>query len=108
MDNVVYRLAFAPSRKAARQLVKHRHFLVNGKIVDIPSYLLDDGDVVTVREKSKKLDVIHNSLRRTKDNVYNWLSIDKATLAGTFISVPEREDVPLNANEQLIIELYSK
>ena len=108
LDNVVYRLAFAPSRKAARQLVKHRHFLVNGKIVDIPSYLLDDGDVVTVREKSKKLDVIHNSLRRTKDNVYNWLSIDKATLAGTFISVPEREDVPLNANEQLIIELYSK
>ena len=63
---------------------------------------------MTVREKSKKLDVIHNSLRRTKDNVYTWLSIDKATLAGTFINVPEREDIPLNANEQLIIELYSK
>ena len=108
LDNVVYRLGFAPSRKSARQLVLHRHFLVNGGIVDIPSYILRPGDVVTVREKSKKLDAIHNSLRRTKDSVYNWLSVDKATLSGTFLQVPEREDIPLNANEQLIVELYSK
>ncbi|MEG8946826.1 30S ribosomal protein S4 [Rosettibacter firmus] len=108
LDNVVYRLGFAPSRKAARQLILHRHFTVNNKIVNIPSYLLSPGDVVAVREKSKKLDVIHNSLRRTKDNLYSWLSVDKATLSGTFINIPEREEIPLNANEQLIVELYSK
>ncbi len=108
LDNVVYRLGFAPSRKAARQLVLHMHFMVNNRVVDIPSFLLAPGDIVTVREKSKKLDAIHNSLRRTKDNVFNWLSIDKATLSGTFINMPEREDIPLNANEQLIVELYSK
>ena len=108
LDNVVFRLGFAPSRKSARQLVLHRHFLVNGHLVDVPSFLLAPGDVVTVKEKSKKLDTIHNSLRRTKDNVYGWLSIDKATLSGTFLNIPEREDVPLQANEQLIVELYSK
>jgi small subunit ribosomal protein S4 len=108
LDNVVFRLGFAPSRKSARQLVLHRHFLVNGQMVDVPSFLLAPGDVVTVKEKSKKLDAIHNSLRRTKDNVYGWLSIDKATLSGTFLNIPEREDVPLQANEQLIVELYSK
>jgi len=108
LDNVIFRLGFASSRKAARQLVLHRHFMVNNQIVDVPSFSLAPGDTVTVREKSKKLDTIHNSLRRTKDNVYNWLSIDKASLSGTFLSVPEREDIPLNANEQLIVELYSK
>jgi len=108
MDNVVYRLGFAPSRKAARQLVLHKHFMVNNRVVDIPSYLLEPGDVITVRDKSKKLDAIHNSLRRTKDNVYVWLTVDKATLSGTFVNVPEREDIPLTANEQLIVELYSK
>ena len=108
LDNVIFRLGFAPSRKAARQLVLHRHFTVNNQIVDIPSYSLAPGDVIAVREKSKKLDAIHNSLRRTKDNVYNWLSIDKAALTGTFLSIPEREEIPLNANEQLIVELYSK
>jgi small subunit ribosomal protein S4 len=108
LDNVVYRLGFAPSRKAARQLVLHRHFLVNGKIVNIPSYLLSPGDVVSVREKSKKLDVIHHSLGRTKDNLYNWLSVDKANLQGTFLNMPERDEIPLEANEQLVVELYSK
>lgn len=108
LDNVIFRLGFAPSRKAARQLVLHRHFTVNNQIVDIPSYSLAPGDVIAVREKSKKLDAIHNSLRRTKDNIYNWLSIDKAALTGTFLSIPEREEIPLNANEQLIVELYSK
>jgi small subunit ribosomal protein S4 len=108
LDNVIFRLGFASSRKAARQLVLHRHFMVNNLIVDVPSFSLSPGDTVLVREKSKKLDIIHNSLRRTKDNVYNWLSIDKASLSGTFLSIPEREDIPLNANEQLIVELYSK
>jgi small subunit ribosomal protein S4 len=108
LDNIVFRLGFAPSRKAARQLILHRHFLINGHLVDIPSYLVAPGDVVTVKDKSKKLDAIHNSLRRTKDNVYGWLSVDKATLSGTFLNLPEREDIPLIANEQLIVELYSK
>jgi small subunit ribosomal protein S4 len=108
LDNTVYRLGFSSSRKAARQLILHRHIIVNGKIVNIPSYVLNPGDVISVKEKSKKLDVIHNSLRRSKDNVYNWLSIDKASLSGTFMQVPEREEIPMNANEQLIVELYSK
>ncbi|MCK9282094.1 MAG: 30S ribosomal protein S4 [Melioribacteraceae bacterium] len=108
LDNTVYRLGFAPSRKAARQLIIHRHFTVNSTLVDIPSYLLKAGDKISVRDNSKKLDVIHNSLRKTKDNVYNWLTVDKAALSGSFIQIPEREDIPLTANEQLIVELYSK
>lgn len=108
LDNVVFRLGFAPSRKAARQLVLHRHFLVNGKPVNIPSYLLNPGDIISVRDKSKKLDAIHNSLRRTKEKMYPWLEVEKASLTGTFVQLPEREEIPLNANEQLIVELYSK
>lgn len=108
-DNVLYRMGLAPSRKAARQLVLHRHFLVNNKIVDIPSYLLNPGDVVQVRDKSKKLEIIHASMKRMKDNaMLPWLSLDKASMTGTFLNVPERADIPLNANEQLIVELYSK
>lgn len=107
-DNVVYRLGFASSRKQARQLIKHRHFEINDKLVDIPSYLLAAGDVVKVRDKSKKLDAIHNSLKRVKDSTYSWLTIDKASLSGTFLQIPERAEVPLNANEQLVVELYSK
>ena len=107
-DNVVYRLGFASSRKQARQLIKHRHFEINDKLVDIPSYLLTSGDIVKVRDKSKKLDAIHDSLKRVKDNTYAWLTIDKASLSGTFLQVPERAEVPLNANEQLVVELYSK
>ncbi len=108
-DNVLYRMGLAPSRKAARQLVLHRHFLVNNRIVDVPSYLLSPGDVVQVRDKSKKLDIIHSSMKRMKDNaMLPWLSLDKASMTGTFLNVPERADIPLNANEQLIVELYSK
>ncbi|MCK9424774.1 MAG: 30S ribosomal protein S4 [Ignavibacteriaceae bacterium] len=107
-DNVVYRLGLASSRKSARQLIRHRHVMINDRLVDIPSYILKAGDVIKVRDKSKKLDIIHNSLKRVKDNVYSWLSIDKATLSGTYLQVPERADVPLNANEQLVVELYSK
>lgn len=108
LDNTVYRLGFASSRKAARQLILHRHVLVNNRIVNIPSFLLSGGDHISIKEKSKKMDSIHNSLRRTKDNMYAWLSLDKATLTGTFNQKPEREEVPLNANEQLVVELYSK
>ena len=101
-DNVVFRLGFASSRKQARQLIKHRHFLINDKLVDIPSYLLTEGDIIKVKEKSKKLDAIHNSLKRIKDSTYGWLSTDKAALSGTFLQIPERSEVPLNANEQLV------
>jgi small subunit ribosomal protein S4 len=107
-DNVVYRLGFAASRKQARQLIRHRHFMINDRLVDIPSYSLSAGDVLKLKEKSKKLDTIHSSLKRVKDSTYSWLTVDKANLLGTFVQVPEREDIPLNANEQLVVELYSK
>lgn len=109
LDNVVFRLGFAPSRKSARQLVLHRHFTVNNEIVNVPSFLVKAGDVIQVREHSKKLELIHSSMKRVKDNALSsWLSLDKANLSGTFLTVPERVDVPLSANEQLIVELYSK
>ena len=107
-DNVIYRLGFAASRKQARQLIRHRHFMINDRLVDIPSYTLSAGDVLKLREKSKKMDTIHNSLKRVKDSTYSWLTVDKANLLGTFVQVPEREEIPLNANEQLVVELYSK
>ncbi len=108
LDNVVYRIGFASSRKQARQLIRHRHVIVNDRLVDIPSYILTAGDIIKIKEKSKKLDLIHNSLKRVRDNTYSWISVDKASLSGTFLQVPERVDVPLNANEQLVVELYSK
>ena len=108
LDNVVFRIGFASSRKQARQLIRHRHVIVNDRLVDIPSYILSAGDIIKIKEKSKKLDAIHSSLRRVKDSTYSWLSIDKASLSGTFLQVPDRVDVPLNANEQLVVELYSK
>ncbi|MBW7888670.1 MAG: 30S ribosomal protein S4 [Bacteroidetes bacterium] len=108
-DNVIYRLGFAPSRKAARQLIMHGHFSINSNKVDIPSYLLATGDVVKVNEKSKKLDIIHDAMKKVKDaSMYPWLSLDKAAMTGTFLQIPERADIPLNANEQLVVELYSK
>jgi len=108
LDNVVFRLGFASSRKQARQLIRHRHVIVNNHLVDIPSYILNAGDIIKIKDKSKKLDAIHSSLKRVKDSTYSWLSIDKASLSGTFLQVPDRVDVPLNANEQLVVELYSK
>jgi small subunit ribosomal protein S4 len=109
LDNVVYRMGFAPSRKAARQLITHGHFMVNNKQVDIPSYLMKAGDTIQVREKSKKLEILHSSMKRMKDTaMLPWLSLDKAAMVGTFLTVPERADIPLNADEQLIVELYSK
>lgn len=109
LDNTIYRLGLAPSRKTARQLITHGHILVNNKSVDIPSYLLKGGDTIQVRDKSKKLDVFHSSMKRMKDNaMLPWLSLDKAAMSGTFLNIPERSDIPLNADEQLIVELYSK
>jgi small subunit ribosomal protein S4 len=109
LDNTVYRLGFAPSRKAGRQMITHGHFLVNDRPVDIPSYLLRPGDVIRVRERSKQLDLIHASMKRMKDTaMLPWLTLDKAAMTGTFLNVPERADIPLNADEQLIVELYSK
>lgn len=108
LDNTVYRLGFAMSRAQARQLVLHRHFTVNGKSVNIPSYSLKPGDVISVRQNSKKMDVFHNALRIRKSNPYEWIEVEKANLSGTFVSIPEREEIPVNVNEQLIVELYSK
>ena len=108
-DNVVYRLGLAPSRKSARQLIKHRHFTINSSIVDIPSYLLKKGDIIKVRDKSKKLDIIHDSMKKMKDGTqYSWLSLDKANMEGTFVDIPERSDIPVSVNETFIVELYSK
>ncbi len=109
LDNVVYRMGFAPSRKAGRQLIVHGHLMVNNKVVNIPSYILNPGDVIQIRDKSKKMDMIHSSMKRMKDSaMLPWLSLDKAGMSGTFLNVPERADIPLNANEQLVVELYSK
>jgi small subunit ribosomal protein S4 len=110
LDNVVYRLNLASSRKAARQLILHRHITVNGQIVNIPSFLVSPGDSIQVKESSRKLEIIHESLKRTRGDMAtpNWLALDKSNLTGTFLAVPERADIPLNANEQLIVELYSK
>ncbi|HMS34906.1 MAG TPA: 30S ribosomal protein S4 [Ignavibacteria bacterium] len=108
-DNTIYRLGLAPSRKAARQLILHRHFTVNGNVVNIPSYLLKSGDSIQVRDKSKKLEMIHDSMKRIKDNMLvSWLTLDKANMKGVFMKEPDRAEVPFIANEQLIVELYSK
>ncbi|MBE0423651.1 MAG: 30S ribosomal protein S4 [Lutibacter sp.] len=107
LDNVVYRMGIAPSRSAARQLVSHRHITVNGELVNIPSYSLNAGDVVAVREKSKSLLAIENSLANRSD-VYEWISWNSETKQGNFVSVPERIQIPENIKEQLIVELYSK
>ena len=109
LDNVVFRLGFAPSRKAARQLITHRHFDVNGRVVNVPSYITREGDVIEVREKAKKMEVIHASMRRVKtDNGITWLELDKASMQGKVVEIPEREQIPLNVREQLVVELYSK
>ena len=109
LDNTLYRLGLAPSRKSARQLVLHRHLTVNDKVVDRPSYLLKSGDVIKVREASKKLPIFHDAMKRMKDNMLMpWLSLDKANMTGTYLKSPDREEVPFIGNEQLIVELYSK
>ena len=107
LDNVAYRMGLSPSRSGARQLVSHRHITVNGGIVNIPSYQLKAGDVVAVREKSKSLESIGNSLANSS-KVYEWITWNTDTKNGTYVSVPERIQIPENINEQFIVELYSK
>jgi small subunit ribosomal protein S4 len=109
LDNVAFRLGFAPSRKAARQLVRHRHVAVNGRPVDIPSYQVSPGDTIQIREKSRQLPLIHDALKRMGEGrQLPWLSVDKVNLSGSLLEHPKREDIPTPVDEQLIIELYSK
>ena len=109
LDNMIYRLGFAPSRKSARQLVRHRHIAVNGRTVDIPSFQVSPGDTVQVREKSRQLQLVHDALKRTGDAGQSaWLSVDKVNLSGTLVEYPKRDDIPTPVEEQLIVELYSK
>lgn len=108
LDNIVYRLGLAPTRAAARQLVSHRHIIVDGKVVNIPSYSVRPGQVVAVREKSKSLEVIANSLSGFNHAKYPWLEWNEAELSGKYLSIPPREEIPENIKEQLIVELYSK
>ncbi len=108
LDNVVFRLGIAPTRSGARQLVSHRHITVNGKIVNIPSYILRPGDIIAVREKSKSLEAISDSMSGSYRSASPWLEWDSSQMAGKFMNRPEREEIPENIKEQLIVELYSK
>ena len=107
LDNIVYRLGIAPTRRGARQLVSHRHITVNGSVVNIPSYRLCEGDVVGVREKSKSLEVVTASLSNNNQK-HDWLSWDTQAMSGTMINIPSRDQIPENIKESLIVELYSK
>ena len=107
LDNVVYRFGIAPTRSAARQLVGHRHIVVNGEVVNIPSYQVKPGDIVGVRERSKSLEVIVNSLEG-RGNRFSWMEWDAEKMNGRFLNLPPREEIPENIKEQLIVELYSK
>ncbi len=108
LDNTVFRLGIAPTRRAARQLVLHKHIEVNGEIVNISSYTLKPGDIVGVRERSKSLESITNSLALQSARKYNWLEWDMNEMTGKIVNLPPRQDIPENINEQLIVELYSK
>lgn len=107
LDNTIYRLGFAASRAQARQLVIHKHISVNGHIVNVPSYTLKPGDKVGLRERSKNLTVVQDSLSK-RGKKFNWLVLDEKAVEGTFVEFPERDQIPENINEQLIVELYSK
>ncbi len=108
LDNLVFRLGLAPTRDAARQLVSHRHIVVDGKVVNIPSYSVKPGQVIGVREKAKSLEVITDALAGFNHSKYPWLEWDQTTLSGKLLHTPERADIPENITEQLIVELYSK
>ena len=107
LDNVVYRMGISPTRAGARQLVSHRHITVNGKVVNVPSYTLNEGDIVGVREKSKSLVAINDSLASAHRS-YSWIEWDNEKKEGKFLNMPPREEIPENIKEQLIVELYSK
>ncbi len=108
LDNVVFRLGIAPTRAAARQLVSHRHIVVDGSVVNIPSYTLKPGQLVGVREKSKSLEVVSEALSGFNHSKYPWIEWDQTTMTGKYLHIPERADIPENIKEQLIVELYSK
>lgn len=108
LDNVVYRLGIAPTRAGARQLVSHRHIVVNGKVLNIPSALLKPGDIISVRERSKSMEAIANSIAVGRVGKYHWLEWDSNIMAGKYLSLPEREQIPENIVEHHIVELYSK
>jgi len=109
LDNIVYRMGFAPNRTAARQLVAHRHFAVNGRAVNIPSFAVRAGDVVEVRQKSRDLEAIKDSLSRVEQRgIPSWIDVDAGSFRGKVVQIPSREEIPLTAQEQLIVELYSK
>jgi len=108
LDNAVYRLGISPTRSGARQLVGHKHITVNGEVVNIASYTLRAGDVIAVREKSKTLEAITHSVAGRRINKYSWLEWDAANLSGKFLNFPNRDEIPENIKENLIVELYSK
>lgn len=110
LDNVVYRLGISPTRDGARQLVGHKHITVNGKLVNIPSYAVQEGDVIGIREKSQSLEAISSSLAASaaSSTSFDWLEWNESQMSGRFIATPEREQIPENIKEQLIVELYSK
>ncbi|MEI6508494.1 MAG: 30S ribosomal protein S4 [Bacteroidota bacterium] len=108
LDNTVFRMGIAKTRSGARQLVSHRHITVNGKVVSISSYSLKAGDVVGVREKSKTVEVIIDALAQSNNKKFNWINWDEKAMSGTFLTYPERDQIPENIKEQLIVELYSK
>jgi len=107
LDNVVFRMGLAPTRRAARQLVSHRHIKVNGRICNIPSARVKPNDVLSMREKSKDLDLVHDALSK-RGKKFPWVDFNRDTMSGVFMSIPEREEIPENVKEQLIVELYSK
>jgi len=108
LDNVVYRLGIAPTRRAARQLVLHKHITVNGNIVNVPSFAVNPGDIIAVREKSKSLETISDSLSARAGKRYPWVEWDLNSLSGKFVNYPQRDEIPENIQEHLIVELYSK
>jgi small subunit ribosomal protein S4 len=107
LDNIIYRMGLAPSRSSARQLVLHNHFTINDRKINIPSCQLKEGDVIQVKEKSKNLGIIHSTLKSVKD-LPDWLEIDKVKLTGKVVRVPDRASMPVDVNERLVVELYSK
>ncbi|MCA1803005.1 MAG: 30S ribosomal protein S4 [Rhodothermaceae bacterium] len=108
LDNTVFRMGFARTRRQARQIVTHKHIVVNGIVVNIPSYTLKPGDVVTVRPKSRDLEIINETISYAPRNRYNWLEVDRKLMTGKFLNYPEFDEIPENINVQLIVELYSK
>lgn len=108
LDNTLYRMGFARTRRQARQLVTHRHVVVNGKVVGIPSFSVRAGDVISIRPKSRNLDIINETLKSTSRRKLKWLEVDRKTLSGKFLHYPDMEEIPENINVQLIVELYSK